>query len=233
MRRLSSLRLRYPCLSSRHVLPVLHHRLHISAPALQQQKQQSNIRPTDVTFGPHRVEHDKEPNSVTSTTDEHGVTTITINRPHRRNAIDGPTGIKLTNAFLAFEKDPHAKVCVFYGQGGNFCAGFDLHEVAKFKGEGDKEYRGARLDEPVKGQNSLGPIGPSRMQIKKPVISAVAGYCVAGGLELSLLGDMRVVEEDAVFGVFCRRFGVPLIDGGVSSKSSRLLFSASVYNFTD
>ncbi|KAI0882624.1 ClpP/crotonase-like domain-containing protein [Annulohypoxylon maeteangense] len=143
-----------------------------------------------------------------------GITTITINRPNRRNAIDGPTGRKLTDAFLDFENDATQKVCVFYGVHGTFCAGFDLHEVAKFE-PGTKGYRGPIIDSShrVKGRN-IGPIGPSRMQIKKPVISAVAGYAVAGGLELSLLGDIRVAEEDAVFGVFCRRFGVPLIDGG-------------------
>ncbi|KAF4915619.1 putative enoyl-CoA hydratase, partial [Colletotrichum viniferum] len=125
---------------------------------------------------------------------------ITINRPHRRNAIDGATGRKLTDAFLAFEKDDTQKVCVFNGSNGSFCAGFDLHEVATYHNPDGKDYKG--------------PIGPSRVQIKKPVISAVSGHAVAGGLELSLLGDMRIAEEDAVFGVFCRRFGVPLIDGG-------------------
>lgn len=142
-----------------------------------------------------------------------GITTITINRPRRKNAIDGPTGKRLTEAFVAFENDPNQKVCVFYGANGTFCAGFDLHELAKF--DGDPNYKGPIVDanHSVQGRN-IGPIGPSRMQIKKPVISAVSGYAVAGGLELSLLGDIRVAEEDAVFGVFCRRFGVPLIDGG-------------------
>lgn len=159
---------------------------------------------------------DTEPQAVQVTKTPDGITTITISRPHRKNAIDGPTGKKLTDAFLAFEDDPSQKVCVFYGDHGTFCAGFDLHEVAKWdpslKGE---KYGGPIVDasHTVKGRN-IGPIGPSRMQIKKPVISAVAGYAVAGGLELSLLGDIRVAEEDAIFGVFCRRFGVPLIDGG-------------------
>ncbi|KAI1115806.1 ClpP/crotonase-like domain-containing protein [Nemania sp. NC0429] len=157
---------------------------------------------------------DGETEAVQVSKTEAGITTITINRPHRRNAIDGPTARKLTDAFLAFEDDPDQKVCVFYGAHGTFCAGFDLHEVAKYSPESD-QYKGAIIDpgHHVEGRN-IGPIGPSRMQIKKPVISAVSGYAVAGGLELSLLGDMRVAEEDAVFGVFCRRFGVPLIDGG-------------------
>ncbi|KYK57844.1 enoyl-CoA hydratase/isomerase family protein [Drechmeria coniospora] len=146
---------------------------------------------------------------------ENGITTITINRYHRRNAIDGPTGRQLTDAFLAFEADAAQKVCVFHGANGTFCAGFDLHEVARFGSASTSAYRGPIIDasHAVDGRN-IGPIGPSRMQIKKPVICAVSGHAVAGGLELSLLGDIRVAEEDAIFGVFCRRFGVPLIDGG-------------------
>ncbi|KAI1166443.1 ClpP/crotonase-like domain-containing protein [Nemania serpens] len=157
---------------------------------------------------------DTEPQAVQVSKTSDGITTITINRPQRRNAIDGPTARKLTDVFLAFEDDPDQKVCVFYGANGTFCAGFDLHEVAKYSPESD-QYNGAIIDPAhhVEGRN-IGPIGPSRMQIKKPVISAVSGYAVAGGLELSLLGDIRVAEEDAIFGVFCRRFGVPLIDGG-------------------
>jgi enoyl-CoA hydratase/carnithine racemase len=157
---------------------------------------------------------DSEPEAVQVSTTSNGITTITINRANRRNAIDGPTGKKLTEAFLAFENDASQKVCVFYGAHETFSAGFDLHEVAKWQNT-DSEYQGPRIgtNERVRGRN-LGPIGPSRMQIRKPVISAVSGYAVAGGLELSLLGDIRVAEEDAVFGVFCRRFGVPLIDGG-------------------
>ncbi|KAL2810778.1 ClpP/crotonase-like domain-containing protein [Aspergillus granulosus] len=155
-----------------------------------------------------------EPNSVEISKTPEGITTITINRAHRRNAIDGPTGKKLTDAFLDFENDETQKVCVFYGANGTFCSGFDLHEVAKFE-EQKAGYTGPRIGqaERVQGRN-IGPIGPSRMQIQKPVISAVSGYAVAGGLELSLLGDIRVAEEDAVFGVFCRRWGVPLVDGG-------------------
>ncbi|KAH8803711.1 ClpP/crotonase-like domain-containing protein [Xylogone sp. PMI_703] len=157
---------------------------------------------------------DKEPNAVQVNKSAEGITTIMINRHRRRNAVDGPTGKKLTDAFLDFENDHSQKVCVFYGTNGNFCAGFDLHEVAKFEKQ-KAGYVGPRIrqDERVEGRN-IGPIGPSRMQIRKPIISAVSGYAVAGGLELSLLGDIRVAEEDAIFGVFCRRWGVPLIDGG-------------------
>ncbi|KAL4779219.1 ClpP/crotonase-like domain-containing protein [Aspergillus varians] len=164
---------------------------------------------------------DPEPNAIQTTQTPEGITTIAINRPHRRNAIDGPTAQKLTSAFLTFESDPSQKVCVFHGANGTFCAGFDLHEVAKYESSSTSTsrsstgYTGNRMasHERVQGRN-IGPIGPSRMQITKPVICAVSGYAVAGGLELSLLGDIRVAEEDAVFGVFCRRFGVPLIDGG-------------------
>lgn len=148
-----------------------------------------------------------EPDSVLVTTTPEGITTIAINRAARRNAVDGLTARRLADAFLAFEADPAQKVCVFHGAHGTFCAGFDLHEVAR---SGPIATAAARVD----GRNTIGPIGPSRMQIQKPVISAVAGHAVAGGLELALLGDMRVAEEDAVFGVFCRRWGVPLIDGG-------------------
>ncbi|KAI9167939.1 3-hydroxypropionyl-coenzyme A dehydratase [Paramyrothecium foliicola] len=159
---------------------------------------------------------DANAQAVEVTTTPEGITTIAISRPHRRNAVDGDTAKKLMEAFLAFENDASQKVCVFHGAHGTFCAGFDLHEMAKYDpSNSDGSYRGPIVDASfrVDGRN-LGPIGPSRLQIKKPVIAAVSGYAVAGGLELSLLADIRVAEEDAVFGVFCRRFGVPLIDGG-------------------
>jgi enoyl-CoA hydratase len=130
------------------------------------------------------------------------VTTIFINRPEVRNAVDGPTARDLADAFRAFEQDGDARVAVLTGVGGAFCAGADLKAVS---GEG-----AANRIEP----EGDGPMGPSRMVLEKPVIAAVAGHAVAGGLELALLCDLRVVEEDAVFGVFCRRWGVPLIDGG-------------------
>lgn len=162
---------------------------------------------------------DIEPDAVQVKKSPEGITVITINRPHRRNAIDGPTGKKLTDALLDFERDDTQKVCILCGAGGTFCAGFDLHELSKLSDHTPgAQYNGPRVDpnlHRVQGRN-IGPIGPSRMQVLKPVISAVAGYAVAGGLELSLIADMRVAEEDAVFGVFCRRFGVPLIDGGTT-----------------
>ena len=129
------------------------------------------------------------------------VTTIIINRPEVRNAVDGETAQALADAFREFEGDKEARVAVLTGTGGYFCAGADLKGLTegranRFLPEGD------------------GPMGPSRMRFSKPVIAAVCGYAVAGGLELALLCDLRVMEEDAVFGVFCRRWGVPLIDGG-------------------
>lgn len=137
-------------------------------------------------------------------TEKNGVvTTIVINRPEVRNAVDRPTARELADAFRAFEQDEEALAAVLTGAGGFFCAGADLKAVSE--GEG----RSNRLE-----PDGDGPMGPSRMVLGKPVIAAVAGHAVAGGLELALWCDMRVVEEDAVFGVFCRRWGVPLIDGG-------------------
>ncbi|KAF2014529.1 enoyl-CoA hydratase/isomerase family protein [Aaosphaeria arxii CBS 175.79] len=157
---------------------------------------------------------DGELDEVKVKTTNHGITTISINRTHRRNAVNSATAKQLYDAFIAFENDITQKVCVFHGEGGNFCAGFDLHEVSSRDGLGsDTNEATPSKNEPVSGRN-IGPMGPSRLTVKKPVIAAVSGYAVAGGLELSLLGDIRVVEEDAVFGVFCRRWGVPLIDGG-------------------
>ena len=129
------------------------------------------------------------------------VTTIVLDRPQARNAVDGPTAAALADAFRQFEGDAEARVAVLWGAGGTFCAGADLKAV------GTK--RGNRVS--AEGD---GPMGPSRMLLAKPVIAAVAGYAVAGGLELALWCDLRVVEEDAIFGVFCRRWGVPLVDGG-------------------
>jgi len=130
------------------------------------------------------------------------VTTVILSRPEVRNAVDGPTANALREAFAAFERDDGASVAVLWGDGGHFCAGADLKAVST--GE-----RRNPLD-PV-GQ---GPMGPTRMLLSKPVIAAVSGYAVAGGLELALWCDLRVAEESATFGVFCRRWGVPLIDGG-------------------
>ncbi|MCA6107646.1 crotonase/enoyl-CoA hydratase family protein [Bradyrhizobium cenepequi] len=133
------------------------------------------------------------------------VTIVSINRPHCRNAVDGATARKLYDAFLAFDADETTSVAVFTGTGGTFCAGADLKAVAA----GDP----ARKRE-IGGHKSIAPMGPSRLRLSKPVIAAVEGFAVAGGLELALWADMRVAAEDATFGVFCRRFGVPLIDLG-------------------
>lgn len=154
------------------------------------------------------VSPDSEPDAVQYSTSPRGITTITLNRAARRNAVDPRTAQKLYDAFLRYEANDSQKVCVFHGANGTFCAGADLQEVARSAISPTALHFGS-----VQGRN-LAPMGPSRMQLHKPVICAVSGYAVAGGLELSLLGDMRIVEEDAVFGVFCRRFGVPLIDGG-------------------
>lgn len=129
------------------------------------------------------------------------VSTVIIDRPEVKNAVDGETASELARAFAEFDEDETQSVAVLWGAGGVFCAGADLKAMSAGRGnrvslEGD------------------GPMGPSRMRLTKPVIAAVAGYAVAGGLELALWCDMRVVEQDAAFGVFCRRWGVPLIDGG-------------------
>lgn len=133
------------------------------------------------------------------------VTIVSINRPERRNAVDGATARRLFDTFRAFDADPDAAVAVFTGTGGAFCAGADLKAVAA----GDRERR-----REVGGHDTIAPMGPSRLRLAKPVIAAVEGHAVAGGLELALWADMRVAAEGAIFGVFCRRFGVPLIDLG-------------------
>ena len=129
------------------------------------------------------------------------VYTVLLSRPTRRNAVDGATAAALADAFRAFDADENAAVAVLHGEGGVFCAGADLQAAATEAGN--------RV-----APDGDGPMGPSRMRLSKPVIAAVAGHAVAGGLELALWCDLRVAEEDAVFGVFCRRWGVPLIDGG-------------------
>ncbi len=131
------------------------------------------------------------------------VTTVIINRPEVRNAVNRPTAEALVEAFQAFEADEEAKVAVLTGSGGFFCAGADLKSASESRSIANRVTA-----------DGDGPMGPSRMLLSKPVIAAVAGYAVAGGLELALWCDMRVVERDATFGVFCRRWGVPLIDGG-------------------
>lgn len=128
---------------------------------------------------------------------------VTLNRPEARNAVDGPSAAALVQAFRDFDADPELSVAILTGSDGHFCAGADLKAVA-----GDPE-RANRI-----AAEGDGPMGPTRLPLSKPVIAAVSGYCVAGGLELALWCDLRVADESAVFGVFCRRFGVPLIDGG-------------------
>ncbi len=144
-----------------------------------------------------------DPKRVETTTDG-PVFTIVMNRPDKRNAVDGPMAAELLRAFENFEADTTLSVAVLGGAGGHFCAGADLAAI------GDPARRNP-LDPQGRGG---GPMGPSRLALSKPLIAAVSGYAVAGGLELALLADLRVVERDAVFGVFCRRWGVPLIDGG-------------------
>ena len=130
------------------------------------------------------------------------VTTVIIDRREARNAVSPAMARQLADAFAAFDADDEAKVGVFYGDHGSFCAGFDLKVAA------------SAAPAPSRHADDIGPMGPTRMLLKKPVIAAIAGHAVAGGLELALWCDLRVAAEDAVFGVFCRRWGVPLIDGG-------------------
>ena len=130
-----------------------------------------------------------------------GITIITIDRSHRKNSIDRDTAFLLEQACLQFDTDTDSPVAILTGAGNTFCAGADLKEIASGN------------PNPL---NSTGtaPLGPSRMLLSKPIIAAISGYAVAGGLELALWCDLRIVEEDAILGVFCRRWGVPLIDGG-------------------
>jgi enoyl-CoA hydratase len=134
-------------------------------------------------------------------TDDGPVRVVTIDRPARRNAVDRPTAAALVEAFAAFDGDPTSAVAVLTGAGGTFCAGADLKALAA--GEGNRVTEAGD-----------GPMGPTRLRLTKPVIAAIEGYAVAGGLELALWCDLRVAARDATLGVFCRRFGVPLVDLG-------------------
>jgi enoyl-CoA hydratase len=136
-----------------------------------------------------RVEHDGP------------VLTVILTRPWCRNAVDGPTAQALADAFRGFDADARSAVAVLHGEGGTFCSGADMHRA--FTAEGNRV-----------ADEGDGPMGPTRLRLSKPVIAAIAGHAVAGGLELALWCDLRVAEADAVLGVFCRRWGVPLIDGG-------------------
>lgn len=136
--------------------------------------------------------------------DRHGaITTVTINRPQARNAVDRAHADALADAFRAFDADEGASVAILTGAGGHFCAGADLKAVVRRDGTE------SRLE--AEGD---GPMGPSRLMLGKPVIAAIAGYAVGGGLELALWCDLRIAEEGVVFGVFNRRYGIPLVDGG-------------------
>ncbi|HYD76089.1 crotonase/enoyl-CoA hydratase family protein [Ramlibacter sp.] len=140
------------------------------------------------------------------------VTLVTLDRQDVRNAVDKETASRLHEAFVAFDADEEAHVAVFHGAHGHFCAGWDLQYGARLAAQGVDPMAGLAF-EPDERQ-PVGPMGPSRLLLSKPVIAAVSGAAVAGGMELALWCDLRVMEEDAYFGVFCRRFGVPLIDGG-------------------
>ncbi|APA87016.1 crotonase/enoyl-CoA hydratase family protein [Paraburkholderia sprentiae WSM5005] len=136
--------------------------------------------------------------------DDKGVATIVLDRPARRNAVDREVAEALSAAFSRFEAQPAWRAAVLFGAGGTFCAGADLSALAD----------DTRRNELRPDGSGPGPMGPTRTRFSKPVIAAIAGYAVAGGLELAAMCDLRVVEEDAVLGVFCRRVGIPLIDGG-------------------
>ena len=154
-------------------------------------------------------------------TRRHGaITVVTLNRADVRNAVDADTARKLYDAFNVFDADTDARVAVFHGAHGHFCAGWDLQAGARMAQ--DLQHGGSPFaaldfaadDYTPSASGPAGPMGPSRLIMSKPVIAAISGAAVAGGMELALWCDMRVMEQDAYFGVFCRRFGVPLIDGG-------------------
>ena len=138
------------------------------------------------------------------------VWTVIMSRPEARNAVDPAQAKALFDAFRAFDADPDARVAVFWGEGGAFCAGWDLKQAATLAGPDALD----PYDFPESDEPSMAPMGPSRVDLSKPVIAAVSGPAVAGGMELAMWADMRVMEDTAFMGVYCRRWGVPLIDGG-------------------
>jgi enoyl-CoA hydratase len=161
--------------------------------------------------------------NAVSVTQRGSITVVALNRPDVRNAVDADTAQLLYDAFVSFEEDPNSRVAVFHGAHGHFCAGWDLQAGARLAQQGANtgdafaKLNFSPTDYVQEGYSSAGPqgpMGPSRLMLSKPVIAAVSGAAVAGGMELALWCDMRVMEEDAYFGVYCRRFGVPLIDGG-------------------
>jgi enoyl-CoA hydratase len=142
------------------------------------------------------------------------VTVVTLDRADVRNAVDKDTAQALYEAFVSFDEDAAARVAVFHGANGHFCAGWDLQYGARMAQQAGGAGVLSDLDFEAADAQPPGPMGPSRLLLSKPVIAAVSGAAVAGGMELALWCDLRVMEEDAYFGVYCRRFGVPLIDGG-------------------
>eukprot|EP00112_Aurelia_sp_Birch-Aquarium-sp1_P006400 Seg1707.11 transcript_id=Seg1707.11/GoldUCD/mRNA.D3Y31 product="3-hydroxypropionyl-coenzyme A dehydratase" protein_id=Seg1707.11/GoldUCD/D3Y31 len=158
-------------------------------------------------FNLHRYLLPKTTKRMLTTTKQDGIFYITLNRPEKQNAVNLETASLLFDAFKKFNACQDTSVGILHGNGGNFCAGFDLEELSSLDEQDVSELQEWNYEKKA-------PMGPSRLHLKKPMIAAVSGHAVAGGLELSLLCDLRILEEDAVMGVFCRRFGVPLIDGG-------------------
>ena len=142
------------------------------------------------------------------------ITIITLDRPEVRNAVNGSTAKALYDAFMEFENDQSQRVAVFHGAHGTFCAGADLKAMMNGENRDNNPMTDPKVGDDFDPVKDLGPMGPSRMVLSKPVIAAISGHAVAGGIELACWADMRVVEEDAIMGVFCRRWGVPLVDGG-------------------
>jgi len=154
------------------------------------------------------TEPHSEPSVVVDRLEGMPIVTIGINRPEKRNSVDTETSEALKIAFQEFEQDPDLHCAVLHGLGGNFCAGYDLEELSELDNSGNLANKMAEI------LMDQGPMGPTKMYLTKPVIAAVNGYCVAGGLELAIMCDLRVVEENSKMGFLNRRFGVPLIDGG-------------------